>query len=82
MTRTRKQRRRSLRSKQSRRTQVAGASVHQPQEFFSRGGFYPTLMGGVIQNGPYLMSAAFAQGARLIQGDKKRMSRRKRASKA
>jgi hypothetical protein len=55
-----------------------GASIGQPISFFGRGGFFPSLMGGVLQNGPYLMGAALSQGARLIMNNKKRMATRKR----
>jgi len=44
-----------------------------------QGGFYPSLMGGVLQNGPYLVTAAFAQGSRLVRGNRERMATRKRA---
>ncbi len=76
----RMKRRVTRRTRRTRRVQRAGACVHQPPAFF-RGGFYPSLMGGVLQNGPYLMGAAFTQGARLIEQDKKRR-RSRRKSKA
>ena len=47
-----------------------------------QGGFYPSLMGGVLQNGPFLMTAAFTQGSRLISGSKERMATRKRAHRS
>jgi len=47
-----------------------------------QGGFYPSLMGGVLQNGPFLMTAAFTQGSRLISGSKERMATRKRTHRS
>lgn len=44
----------------------------------TRGGFYPSLMGGVLSNGPLLFPAAIGQGMRLLRNNKIRMSSRKR----
>lgn len=43
-----------------------------------RGGFYPSLMGGVLSNGPLLVPAAIGQGMRLFRNNSRRMSVRKR----
>jgi hypothetical protein len=43
-----------------------------------KGGFYPTLMGGVLSNGPLLVPAAIGQGMRLFRNNSRRMSVRKR----
>ncbi len=46
-----------------------------------KGGFYPSLMGGVLSNGPLLVPAALGQGMRLLRNNTKRMSTRKRKQK-
>lgn len=43
-----------------------------------KGGFYPSLMGGVLSNGPLLVPAALGQGMRLLRNNNKRMATRKR----
>jgi len=47
-----------------------------------QGGFYPSLMGGVLQNGPYLVTAAFAQGSRLVRGNRERMKARAKTQRS
>ena len=42
-----------------------------------RGGFVPSLMGGVLSNGPLLLTPAIAQGYRLLRNDKERMKSRR-----
>lgn len=46
-----------------------------------RGGFYPSLMGGVLSNGPIFVSAAIAQGVRLVRGSDERLKSRRRRGK-
>lgn len=43
------------------------------------GGFYPSLMGGVLSNGPILISPALASGFRLLRNNTERMRSRKRS---
>ena len=44
----------------------------------ARGGFMPSVMGGVVRVGPYLTTAAVAAGSRLLSRKSKgRDSRRK-----
>lgn len=43
----------------------------------TKGGFVPSLMGGVLSNGPLLLTPAIAQGYRLLRNDKERMKSRK-----
>jgi hypothetical protein len=47
----------------------------------ARGGFYPSVMTGLIRTGPYFMTAAAAQASRLIRNNKTRMSKRKGSRK-
>ena len=44
----------------------------------AKGGFYPSVMAGVSTTGPYFLTAAFAQGARLIRNNRTRMASRRR----
>ena len=46
----------------------------------TRGGFFPSLMGGVISNGPLLLTPAIAQAARLMRNESERMAARHRRS--
>jgi hypothetical protein len=41
-----------------------------------KGGFYPSVMHGLMRISPLIMSAAGSQAMRLFQNDKKRMSMR------
>lgn len=41
------------------------------------GGFVPSVMGGVMRVGSYAVTAAVAQGSRLLRNNKKRMSLRR-----
>ena len=41
------------------------------------GGFAPSIMGGVVRVGSYAVTAAIAQGSRLIRNNKKRMASRR-----
>ena len=43
-----------------------------------RGGFYPSVMGGVATTGPYFVTAALVQASRLIKNNRTRMAARKR----
>lgn len=45
------------------------------------GGFVPSVMGGVMRVGSYAVTAAVAQGSRLLQNNKKRMSLRRGRSR-
>lgn len=75
------------RKKSCRKNKVGGGSVYQALPYVMRGaggsrkklrgGFYPSLMGGVLSNGPLLVSAAVAQGARLLRNESERMKHRK-----
>jgi len=42
-----------------------------------KGGFYPSVMVGLSQSGRYFITAAFAQGVRLVRNNKSRMACRK-----
>jgi hypothetical protein len=46
-----------------------------------KGGFYPSLMGGVLSNGPLFVPAALGQGMRLLRNNTKRMTARRRKGK-
>ncbi len=48
---------------------------------YKKGGFYPSLMGGVLSNGPLFVPAALGQGMRLLRNNTKRMSARRRKGK-
>lgn len=76
------------RKKSCRSNKVGGGSIYQALPYVMRGagttrkrkikgGFYPSLMGGVLSNGPLLVSAAVAQGARLLRNESERMRHRK-----
>jgi len=43
----------------------------------TKGGFYPSVMGGVIRNGPLFITAAVAQASRLIRGSSRKRTRRR-----
>ena len=45
-----------------------------------KGGFYPSVMGGVVQNGAYLMPIALRQGYKLLTG-KTRKTRKVRKNR-
>ena len=47
-----------------------------------RGGFYPSVMSGVTGAGPYFITAAFAQGVRLLKNNKTRIKSRRSADRA
>lgn len=75
------------RKRSCRANKVGGGSIYQALPYVMRGagrksrkikgGFYPSLMGGVLSNGPLLMSAAVAQGSRLLSNESERMKHRK-----
>ena len=46
-----------------------------------KGGFYPSLMGGVLSNGPLFLTPAIAQGVRLLRNSTARLKSRKRHTK-
>ena len=46
-----------------------------------KGGFYPSLMGGVLSNGPLFVPAALGQGMRLLRNNTKRMATRRKGKK-
>jgi hypothetical protein len=56
-------------------------SYYQPMPYMktrrTKGGFVPSLMGGVLSNGPLLLTPAIAQGYRLLQNNTERMKSRK-----
>jgi len=43
----------------------------------TKGGFIPSVMGGVMKAGPYFMTAAVAQGSRLLRNNRSRMASRR-----
>jgi hypothetical protein len=59
-----------------------GGSYYQPIQYVSRGGqrlrggFYPSIMGGVLSNGPILFTPALASGFRLLRNNTERMRSR------
>ena len=64
-----------------RKTRKTKKTRKAPMYRKKKGGFYPSLMGGVLSNGPLFVPAALGQGLRLIRNDAKRMATRRRASK-
>ena len=42
-----------------------------------RGGFYPSLMGGLLTTGPFFFTPALAQGIRLLRNNTARMKSRR-----
>jgi len=44
-----------------------------------RGGFYPSLMGGVLSNGPYFFTPALASAAKLLRNSQDRLRSRRKA---
>ena len=46
-----------------------------------RGGFFPSIMGGLLTNGPIFFAPAFAQGVRLLRNNTARMKSRQRKSR-
>jgi hypothetical protein len=47
----------------------------------TKGGFYPSVMGGVIRNGPLFITAAVAQASRLIRSTNSRKRTRRRTKR-
>ena len=64
-----------------------GGSYYQPIQYVSRGGrrlrggFYPSIMGGVLSNGPILFTPALASGFRLLRNNTERMRSRRNKSR-
>ena len=66
-----------------------GGSYYQPIPYVSRGGtrkrfkggFYPSIMAGVLSNGPILFTPALASGFRLLRNNAERMRSRNRLNK-
>ena len=64
-----------------------GGSYYQPTQYVSRGGqrlrggFYPSIMGGVLSNGPILLTPALASGFRLLRNNTERMRSRHNKSR-
>lgn len=67
-----------------------GGSYYQPIPYVSRGGatrkrlrggFYPSIMAGVLSNGPILFTPALASGFRLLRNNDERMRSRNRRNK-
>ena len=63
-----------------------GGSYYQPIPYTSRGGrrltrkvggFYPSIMAGVLSNGPILFTPALASGFRLLRNNDERMRSRR-----
>ena len=62
-------------------------SYYQPKSYFTgggknrtrkqRGGFIPSVMGGVVSYGTALLTSSLALGMRLLRNEKKRMATRK-----
>ena len=62
-------------------------SYYQPKAYFTggarnrtrkqRGGFIPSVMGGVVSYGAALLTSSLALGMRLLRNEKKRMGTRK-----
>lgn len=60
-------------------------SYYQPKSYFrgggytrkQRGGFIPSVMGGVVSYGTALLTSSLALGMRLLRNEKKRMATRK-----
>jgi hypothetical protein len=63
-------------------------SFFQPLSFFNggrrsrrnrikKGGFYPSIMGGVVKSGSMLIPLALRQGSKLLEKKKTRKVRRK-----
>lgn len=59
-------------------------SYYQPKSYFrggatrkQRGGFIPSVMGGVVSYGTALLTSSLALGMRLLRNEKKRMGTRK-----
>ena len=46
-----------------------------------RGGYYPSIMQGILRTGPYFTTIAVSQGIRLIRNNSKRMANRTRKLK-
>lgn len=59
-----------------------GKRTRRAPMYKKKGGFYPSLMGGVLSNGPLLFPAALGQGMRLVRNNRKRMSARKRKTRS
>ena len=47
----------------------------------ARGGFIPSVMGGVVRLGPSLMAAGVAQGSKLLSPQRRSRRRRTRRAK-
>jgi hypothetical protein len=52
-------------------------TVSLAKTWFGKGGYIPSIMGGLLRSGPYFMTAAMAQGGRLVRNNKTRMASRK-----
>ena len=46
-----------------------------------KGGYYPSIMQGLLRTGPYFTTLAISQGFRLIRNDTKRLANRSRKRK-
>ena len=60
-------------------------SYYQAKAYFrggatrkQRGGFIPSVMGGVVSYGAALLTSSLALGMRLLRNEKKRMATRRR----
>lgn len=65
----------SKRSKRSKRTKKTSKKTRQ------NGGFYPSVMGGVMRAGTYLLPMAFKHGVQLFNGKTKKGKSKKHSSK-
>ncbi len=57
---------------------LVGGATRKKYGKVKKGGFYPSLMGGVLSNGPLFVPVTVAQAARLLRNNSKRMATRKR----
>jgi hypothetical protein len=62
----------------SKQFSLIGGATRKNYRTVKKGGFYPSLMGGVLSNGPLLVPATLAQAARLLRKNSRRMATRKR----
>ena len=44
--------------------------------WFGRGGYIPSILGGIMRVGPYFMTASIGQASRLLGNNKTRMASR------
>ena len=59
-------------SKKSVLASGAGKAYPKSSAFRVKGGFYPSIMTGVVQNGAYLVPVALRQGYKLLNNNNKK----------